>query len=83
VHYCSQQRGYPGVPVEDYTLADIRREYFTRKSCAPNCTVSCVHQIALLDNWRDPQTLQSAGAVMEPRLVRIASQEPVEKARGR
>ncbi|HKY06336.1 MAG TPA: radical SAM protein, partial [Blastocatellia bacterium] len=24
VHYCSQQRGYPGIPLEEYTLDDIR-----------------------------------------------------------
>jgi hypothetical protein len=56
VHYCSQQRGYPGVPLEKYTVEDIRREYRTQKSCAPRCTISCVQQIAMVDNWRDPQT---------------------------
>jgi MoaA/NifB/PqqE/SkfB family radical SAM enzyme len=55
VHYCSQQRGYPGTPLEKYTLADIRREYVTEKSCAPHCTVSCVHQVSALDSWRAPQ----------------------------
>ena len=55
VHYCSQQRGYPGVPLEKYTVADIRREYLTEKSCAPHCTVSCVHQVSTLDSWRGPQ----------------------------
>jgi MoaA/NifB/PqqE/SkfB family radical SAM enzyme len=55
VHYCSQQRGYPGTPLEDYSLKDIRREYLTEKSCAPNCTVSCVHQISIMDSWRAPQ----------------------------
>ena len=55
VHYCSQQRGYPGIPLEDYSLEDIRREYLTEKSCAPNCTVSCVHQISIMDSWRAPQ----------------------------
>lgn len=55
VHYCSQQRGYPGVPLEKYTLADIRREYVTEKSCAPHCTVSCVHQVSIFDSWRAPQ----------------------------
>lgn len=57
VHYCSQQRGYPAVPLEQYTVADIRREYLTEKGCAPHCTVSCVHQVAYIDGWRDPQTL--------------------------
>jgi len=55
VHYCSQQRGYPGVPLENYTLNDIRREYVTEKGCAPHCTVSCVHQVSVFDSWRAPQ----------------------------
>ena len=55
VHYCSQQRGYPAVPLEKYTVADIRREYLTEKSCAPHCTVSCVHQVSIFDSWRAPQ----------------------------
>ena len=55
VHYCSQQRGYPAVPLEKYTLADIRREFVTQKLCAPHCTVSCVHQVSVFDSWRAPQ----------------------------
>ena len=55
VHYCSQQRGYPGVPLETYTREDLRREYLTEKGCAPNCTVSCVHQVSIFDSWRAPQ----------------------------
>jgi MoaA/NifB/PqqE/SkfB family radical SAM enzyme len=56
VHYCSQQRGFPGIPLEKYTR-DLRlHEYDTHKTCAPRCTVSCVQQVALLDNWRHPQT---------------------------
>jgi MoaA/NifB/PqqE/SkfB family radical SAM enzyme len=55
VHYCSQQRGYPAVPLEKYTVADIRREFVTEKSCAPHCTVSCVHQVSVFDSWRAPQ----------------------------
>ena len=55
VHYCSQQRGYPGIPLEKYTIEDIHREYLSEKSCAPNCTVSCVHQVSVFDSWRAPQ----------------------------
>lgn len=58
VHYCSQQRGYPGTPLEKYTKDDIRREFLTEKGCAPHCTVSCVHQVSYMDFWRAPQTLQ-------------------------
>ncbi|MCU1235893.1 MAG: Radical domain protein [Candidatus Solibacter sp.] len=60
VHYCSQQRGYPGKPLLEYTVDDIRREYRTAKGCAPRCTVACVHQTGTIDNWRDPQTLPEA-----------------------
>jgi hypothetical protein len=41
----------------EYTLADVRREYRTEKSCAPRCTVACVHQISYLDFWRGKQDL--------------------------
>jgi MoaA/NifB/PqqE/SkfB family radical SAM enzyme len=57
VHYCSQQRGYPGIPLDQYTHEDLRREYHTEKSCAPYCTISCAQKIGLVDNWRAPQTL--------------------------
>lgn len=56
VHYCSQQRGHPGVPLESYTRADIEREYLTAKACAPFCTINCVQQTGFADNWRSPQT---------------------------
>src|SRR5215469_6232868 len=59
VHYCSQQRGYPGIPLEKYTRAHLKYEYHTRKTCAPRCTVSCVQQVAMLDNWRSPQKLEA------------------------
>ncbi len=56
-HYCSQQRGLPGVPLEQYTRDDIRREYLTQKPCADYCTIACVHQVATFDCWRDAQVL--------------------------
>lgn len=59
VHYCSQQRGYPGIPLQEYSAERRHREYYTKKTCAPRCTVSCVHQVAVLDNWRRPQTIDS------------------------
>ncbi len=65
VHYCSQKRGNPGVPVADYTRADLRREFTHAKSCAPHCTVSCVHQISYIDHWRAPQGRPSAPGAAE------------------
>jgi MoaA/NifB/PqqE/SkfB family radical SAM enzyme len=55
VHYCSQQRGYPAVPLDTYTVDDIRREFDTPKPCAPYCTVGCVHRVSTMDFWRSPQ----------------------------
>ena len=59
VHYCSQQRGYPAVPLETYTIDDIRREFATPKPCAPYCTVGCVHRVSTMDFWRSPQEVGS------------------------
>src|SRR5579871_3929061 len=59
VHYCSQQRGYPAKPLDQYTIEDIRREYLTEKSCAPYCTVSCVHYVSYFDFFRGKQTLRT------------------------
>ena len=67
VHYCSQQRGYPAIPLEKYTLEDIAREYETKKACAPLCTIACVQQVAVFDFWRDPQTLEGIGHPPRPR----------------
>jgi MoaA/NifB/PqqE/SkfB family radical SAM enzyme len=53
VHYCSQQRGRPGIPLEEYTTAHLQRENQTVKACAPYCTISCVHRIAMLDILRE------------------------------
>ena len=74
VHYCSQQRGYPAKPLAEYGAEDIRREYLTEKSCAPYCTVSCVHQVSYFDFFRGRQTLRME--VPDPH------REPLVKIRG-
>jgi MoaA/NifB/PqqE/SkfB family radical SAM enzyme len=53
VHYCSQQRGRPGIPLEQYGVEDLEREAKREKSCSPFCTISCVHQTAMLDSFRE------------------------------
>jgi MoaA/NifB/PqqE/SkfB family radical SAM enzyme len=60
VHYCSQQRGRPGVPLVAYTSDDLVREYSTVKPCAPYCTIGCVHRVAMIDDLRERpvETLQ-------------------------
>jgi len=75
VHYCSQQRGFPGRELSSYTREDVKREYLTAKSCAPNCTISCVHQISHIDHWRSPQPNFVALSVIDhkaaPPLVKL------------
>ncbi len=81
VHWCSQQRGYPAIPLADYTPAMREHEYWRHKPCAPNCTIQCVHNTSLMDNWRFKQrelpgidyTPRPAG----PELVHLAGEEEV------
>jgi MoaA/NifB/PqqE/SkfB family radical SAM enzyme len=83
VHWCSQQRGYPGIPLERYSAADLEREFHTVKSCAPFCTINCVQQTAILDDLRENpretilRLLSPAGSRLTPeelpRTVRILS----------
>jgi hypothetical protein len=61
VHYCSQQRGKPGIPLEKYTVEDLRREAARPKACAPFYTISCVHQTAMLDDFREKPRETLAG----------------------
>lgn len=53
VHYCMAQRGYPAIPLEKYTQEDIERERKAPKSCAPYCTIFCIHRVALVDKIRE------------------------------
>jgi MoaA/NifB/PqqE/SkfB family radical SAM enzyme len=71
VHYCSQQRGYPAIPLAQYTDEHRRREFFTKKGCAPRCTVSCVHQVSRVDFWRAPQTLEFSSPPSAEPLVQL------------
>jgi MoaA/NifB/PqqE/SkfB family radical SAM enzyme len=74
VHYCSQQRGWPGTPLSQYQTADVEREFLTQKTCAPNCTISCVHQVSYIDHWRAPQTSEISPGLPQsqtPELVNI------------
>ena len=69
VHYCSQQRGHPAIPLERYTVDDIRREAARPKECAPMCTISCVHQTAMLDEFRERPRETLAGILDRRRQV--------------
>jgi len=73
VHYCSQQRGYPSVPLMSYSMQDIERELLTPKSCAPFCTIGCVHRVSTMDFWRKPQHATEPPAPVDSRYASSSS----------
>lgn len=72
VHYCSQQRGVPAIPLAGYTREDLVREGAKPKGCAPFCTISCVHQTAMLDSFRT-QPRETLAGIIERRKERDPS----------
>lgn len=52
VHSCMAQRGYPAIPLAQYSQEDLDREGRKPKACAPYCTIFCVHRVALVDEMR-------------------------------
>ena len=55
-HWCSQQRERFGIPLAQYTAADLRQQFLTLKGCEAHCTVGCARTNSARDEWR-PQTL--------------------------
>ena len=53
VHYCSQQRGLSGDPAGKVHAGRPGPGVLNQKPCAPFCTVSCVHRVAMLDLVRN------------------------------
>jgi MoaA/NifB/PqqE/SkfB family radical SAM enzyme len=76
VHWCSQQRGHPGTPLERYSSADLEREYRSTKSCAPFCTINCVQQTAILDRIREQPRETIVQLVSAPGEVLNATELP-------
>jgi hypothetical protein len=80
VHYCSQQRGHPAIPLAQYTRDDVLREGHKSKGCAPFCTISCVHQTAMLDQFRtDPR--EALAGILERRKELDPAWEPPASVR--
>jgi hypothetical protein len=52
-------------------MKDFDREYKTEKWCASTCTLQCVHQVGILDNWRDPQKTPAQVAAEEEKDKRV------------
>lgn len=52
VRWCSQTRTDWGKPLENYTYADLKEQFFLKKSCNVKCTVGCVRNNSRFDEWR-------------------------------
>jgi MoaA/NifB/PqqE/SkfB family radical SAM enzyme len=64
VRWCSQQRESWGKPLLEYTRADLKQQFFTRKDCNDHCTVGCVRTCSNPDEWREqPLAAEPAGLV--------------------
>ena len=62
VHYCSQTRGTPAIPLAEYGIEHIKEAFDTPKDCAPYCTIGCVHRSSTLDHWRTKLPMLSSWA---------------------
>jgi MoaA/NifB/PqqE/SkfB family radical SAM enzyme len=80
VHYCSQQRGKPGIALAEYTRADIVRESARPKGCAPFCTISCVHQTAMMDDLRE-RPHETLSGILDRRKQRDPNWQPPASVR--
>jgi MoaA/NifB/PqqE/SkfB family radical SAM enzyme len=76
VHYCSQQRGRPGIALQQYSREHLKREAARPKPCAPYCTISCVHQTAMLDAFREDPRGTLAGMIDRRRAHNPAYRPP-------
>ena len=68
VRWCSQTRERWGVPLAEYSVQELRRQFDTQKDCNTGCTVGCVRSCSAPDAWR-PQKRPDPGE----RLVQIGT----------
>lgn len=56
VSWCSQTRDAFRKDLMEYGPEDLRREFYTHKSCQDKCTLGCVRASSSVDNWRRQDT---------------------------
>ena len=70
--WCSQTFDAFGIPLKDYTRADLKRQFYTYKSCSDRCTLGCSRTTSKADEWR--------AQGLEPE-ARYAKVEPIFRIR--
>jgi MoaA/NifB/PqqE/SkfB family radical SAM enzyme len=73
VRWCSQQRQHFGIPLEDYTTADLKRQFYTKKGCSDHCTVGCARTNSKWDEWRSQPLEPDPAFVPRQDLVQLSS----------
>jgi len=61
VNWCSQTRTVWSKDLMDYTVDDLREQFYRYKPCHATCTLGCVRSASQLDNWRPQADGVSAG----------------------
>lgn len=52
VRWCSQTRDNFGVELEKYSYQDLKKQFYTPKSCNRHCTIGCVRNNSRFDQFR-------------------------------
>lgn len=52
VSWCSQTREFFQKDLMDYGYEDLKREFYSYKSCQNQCTLGCVRSASSVDGWR-------------------------------
>ncbi|MCP5468632.1 MAG: radical SAM protein [Deltaproteobacteria bacterium] len=58
VSWCSQTRQVFAKDLMDYQYEDLRREFYSYKSCQDQCTLGCVRAASSVDGWRKQELPQ-------------------------
>jgi hypothetical protein len=52
VSWCSQTRDFFRKDLMEYGFEDLKREFYSYKSCQDKCTLGCVRAASSVDGWR-------------------------------
>lgn len=56
VNWCSQTREIFQKDLMEYSYKDLKREFYSYKSCQDKCTLGCVRSSSSVDGWRKQET---------------------------
>lgn len=65
VSWCSQTRNAFRKELSEYGFEDLKREFYSYKSCQDKCTIGCVRAASSVDGWRRQNASASEQALGE------------------